>query len=68
MGYVLTLFNVEWFTLEVMYAPYRKRDLHNNILPLLKGFLKSIYTLHTFYNTLAHISVVFKEQRPHCNS
>ena len=68
MRYVLTVFNVEWFVLEVMYGPYRKRDLYNKVLPLLKGFLKPMYTLHTLYNTLAQISVVIKEQRPHRNS
>ena len=57
------LFNVESFTLEVMYATYPKRDLHN-ILPLLKVFLKSVYTLYTFYNTLANISIIFHEHRP----
>ena len=38
--------------LEVMYTPYPKRDLYN-ILPLLKVFLKLIYTLYSFYNTLS---------------
>ena len=46
-----------------MYAPYAKRDLYN-VLPLLKVFLKPIYTLYTLYKTLASISVVFQDQRP----
>ena len=32
----MTLINVEWCSLEVVYTPYPKRDLY--ILPLLKGF------------------------------
>ena len=56
MMYILTFFNVEWLTLDVMYAPYPNRDLYN-ILPLLKDFLKPIYTLYALYNILANVSV-----------